>query len=432
MSVSIIAPTMAMAFTTTLTVQSSGRAAPLVFLLGAVAMAIVGLSFAALGQRVAHAGSADVYVTHVFGPRWGFVAGWVLLLSYLMFTAGVTAIVGNFVAAALLQAGIHIQQEWLAICLVCALIAIWFVWYDMRIAARLMLALEGISVLTILFLAARILTKVPLSTIPFRPDPSHGWSGIGYGLVFAVLAFAGFEGAAAIGAETRNARRIIPLAIIVTVVIAGLFYLIVSYAEVMGYGLDRVQMLAQADAPLDTLSAKFVSAKFAIFIDVAAALSAFAAAIGSLSAASRMMYAVGRSGLVPKLGELHPKHGTPGVAALVVGGLNIAGLLLWGARYGVESYSGSVLAIGTLSLVLIYLAITMAAMVEAVRNRRVARSLLGLLGGVLLLWPLWNSVYPVPRWPSNLWPYFVVSWLVAGALLAFLRPAAELVPAAAD
>jgi hypothetical protein len=51
---------------------------------------------------------------------------------------------------------------------------------------------------------------------------------------------------------------------------------------------------------------------------------------------------------------------------------------------------------------------------------------------VLLLWPLWNSVYPVQSWPSNLWPYFVVSWLVAGTVLAFLRPAAELVPAAAD
>lgn len=432
MSISIIAPTLAMAFTTTLTVQSSGRSAPLVFFLGAVAMVIVGLSFAVLGQRVAHAGSADVYITHVFGSRWGFVAGWVLLLTYLTFTAGANAMIGNFVAAALSQAGIHVQQGWLAICLACALIAIWFVWYDMRIAARLMLALEGASVLTILFLAAVILTRVPLSTIPFRPDPGHGWPGIGYGMVFAVLAFAGFEGAAAIGAETRNARRTIPLAIIVTVVIAGLFYLIVSYAEVMGYGLDRVQMLAQADAPLDALSAKFVSAKFAMFIDLATALSAFAATVGSLSAASRMMYAIGRSGLAPKLGELHPKHGTPGLAALLVGGSNIAGLLLWGARYGASSYTGSVLAIGTLSLVLIYLAITTAAMVEAVRSRRVAWSLLGLMGGVLLLWPLWNSLYPVPGWPNNLWPYFVASWLAAGLLLAFLRPAVELAPASAD
>ncbi len=422
LSVSIIAPTMAMAFTTTLTVQSSGRSAPLVFLLGAIAMLIVGLAFATLGQRVAHLGSADAYISHVFGPRWGFVAAWTLLLTYWMFTAGATAMIGNFMAAAMVQAGIHLQQRWLIVCLVCALIAILFVWYDMRIAARLMLALEGTSVLTILLLGIVILTKVPLSIAPFRSDPNHGWSGIGYGIVFAVLAFAGFEGAAAIGEETHDARRTIPMAIIVTVIVAGLFYLVISYAEVMGYGLDQIPALAQADAPLDVLSTKFISRKFAMFVDLAAALSAFAAAIGSLSAASRMLYALGRAGLAPMFGRLHPTHGTPGLAVLVIGGSNIAGLLMWGARYGASSYSGNVFAIGTLSLVLIYLVITTAAMVEAFRNRRVSWGVIGLMGAVLLLWPLWNSLYPVPSWPNNLWPYCVAAWLAVGALRAFMRP----------
>lgn len=301
LSVSIIAPTMAMAFTTTLTVQLSGRAAPLAFLLGAVAMAIVGLSFAVLGERVANKGSADIYIGHVFGSRWGFVAGWVLLLTYTMFATGSTAMIGNFLTPALAQADVHLQHGEIIVSLLCALISVWFVWYDMRIAARIMLALEGTSVLTILLLAVVILTKVSLSTAPFRPDPAHGWSGVGYGMVFAILAFAGFEGAAAIGEETHNARRIIPAAIMSTVVIAGLFYLVVSYAEVRGYGLDQIQALARADAPLDVLSTKYISARFAMFIDLATALSAFAAAIGSLSAASRILYGLGRSGLSAKL-----------------------------------------------------------------------------------------------------------------------------------
>ena len=75
LSLSIIAPTMAMAFNVTLAVGSAGRAAPLAFAVGTVALAIVGLSFVAFARRVAHAGSAYAYIAREFGPRAGFVAG---------------------------------------------------------------------------------------------------------------------------------------------------------------------------------------------------------------------------------------------------------------------------------------------------------------------------------------------------------------------
>lgn len=107
-----------------------------------------------------------------------------------------------------------------------------------------------------------------------------------------------------------------------------------------------------------------------------------------------------------------------------MGGLNLAGLLLWGARYGSATYGGAVFAIGTLSLVIIYLSITMAATVQAFRDQRMSWGLTGLLGAMLLLWPLWNSLYPVPSWPNNLWPYCVAAWLVLGLLRTFLRPPA--------
>jgi amino acid transporter len=129
-SLSIIAPTLAMAFTTTLTAQSAGRAAPLVYLIGGIIVTIVGLSFVAFGRRVAHAGSVYAYVGSVFGSRWGFLAGWALLLTYVTPLAGATALVGNFGAAALGHAGIEGPHLWLIVAVLGAFFAVWLTWTD--------------------------------------------------------------------------------------------------------------------------------------------------------------------------------------------------------------------------------------------------------------------------------------------------------------
>ena len=49
-------------------------------------------------------------------------------------------------------------------------------------------------------------------------------------------------------------------------------------------------------------------------------------------------------------------------------------------------------------------------------------ALVGLLGMLFMLWPLYNSVYPVPAFPGNLWPYLVVIYLLLGLGILALRP----------
>ena len=62
-------------------------------------------------------------------------------------------------------------------------------------------------------------------------------------------------------------------------------------------------------------------------------------------------------------------------------------------------------------------------MALSLRARRAPSSVGGLLGTGVLLWPLYNSVYPVPAFPNNRWPYLVATWLVVGAFLPSLIPA---------
>ena len=422
LSLSIIGPTMAISFVTALMGQVAGRAIPLAFLIGAVTVALVGLSFVAFGRRVAHAGSVYAYITDVFGPRWGFVAGWLLLLSYVVFTAGATALVGSFAAAGLAHAGIETPDLWVPMSAAGALMASWLVWTDTRIAMRLMLALEGVSVTAILLLALVILTHVPPSLLPLVPDSEHGWSGVGFGTAFAITALAGFEGAATLGEEALDPKRAIPIAVLGTVIVVGLFYVVVSYAEVMGYGINQVQAIARAETPLDELSTRFISGRFAVLIDLAAAASGFACVIGSLSAGARLLYALGRAGLSSALGRVHPRHGTPTQAVLLVAGINLVSLLLLGRQSGVGPYVGALATIATLALILVYMGVTAAEAVFAFHQKRAGRCIIGSLGTLLLLWPLWNSLYPLPDWPGILWPYLIVAWLIIGVVLVRVRP----------
>jgi amino acid transporter len=335
----------------------------LAFAIGTAEMAIVGLSFVAFSGRIAHAGSAYAYVSHTFGRRWGFIAGWTLLLTYLTYTGGVSALVGSFLQAAAQNFGLHVDSLWVIVGIGATLAATYCACRDMRVTARVMLALEGLSVLAILGLSCIIVSKVALETglpvAPFAPSAEFdGWSGVGYGLVFTVLSFAGFEGATTLGEEVTNPRRSIPIAVAGTVMLAGAFFVFVSYAQVIGYGTDQIAMLGNASAPLNDLAIRYVSRDFATAIDLAAAFSAFACVIASLSAAARLLFALGRAGLAPRIGEVDASRGTPAAAIVLTGGLCLIGILIWAPFVGAADYYGDLATIGTLALILVYGGVT--------------------------------------------------------------------------
>jgi amino acid transporter len=427
LSLSVIAPTLTAAFNITLVVQAAGAAAPLTFAIGTIAVGLVALSFIAFSRRVSHAGSAYAYVTHTFGRRLGFVAGWALLLTYFGFATGCAALVGSFTAAVLQRLGLDIGGAWVLVGALAVLLAWWLAFRDMRLAGRLMLALEGVAVAGTLVLCARILTHthptMAQSLASFRPSADFGgWSGIGFGLVFTVLSFAGFEGAATLGEETVNPRRNIPVAMFSTVVGAGAFFVFVAYCEVIGFGPARVHELAASAAPLNDLALRYGSPSLALLLDLATATCAFSGVLGGLSAAARVLFALGRVGLAPTLAEVHDRHGTPARAiiwaALAIG----ASFLVWAPLTGAGNYYSYASTTATLALILVYIAVGGAEMVEAWRDGRPLWSAICVIGPVVLLWSLYRTLYPAPEFPNNLWPYLAILWIVAAFVVMWWRP----------
>jgi len=433
LSLSIICPSVTAAFNITLVVQATGEAAPLAFAIGTLAMGLIALSFMAFTHRVAHAGSAYAYISHTFGNRMGFIAGCALLLTYMGFATGLGGLVGSFIGAALKGVGIDIGQLWIAIGGASMVLAWWLAYRDMRLAGRLMLGLEAVVVVGIIGLCIAILMQVrpgwAQTAATFRPSAHfNGWVGMGFGMVFSILSFAGFEGAATLGEETLHPRRNIPIALLVTVMGSGLFFVFVAYCEVVGFGPGGMKALGSSEAPLNDLALRYASPPLAIALDLAAAASCFSSVLGSLAAAGRVLFALGRGGLSPALAGVHPVHGTPGPAVTCAAVLITLVFLAWAPFVGPGNFYGYVSTIAVLALILVYIGVGGAEMVEGWRERRPLWSAACVLGPILLLWVLYRNVYPVPEYPNNLWPYVTAVWVIAAWAVTRVRPAVTRIP----
>src|SRR3984957_2279031 len=397
MSLSVICPTVTAAFNVTLVVQAAGPAAPLGFVIGTVAMVLVALSFMAFTHRVSNAGSAYAYISHTFGSRAGFVAGWCLLVTYLGFGTGQAALGGSFTAAAFRGLSIDLKSLWIAVGVGAMAVAWWLAFRDMRLAGRLMLGLEAAAVAGIVVLCVSILLQVRpgmSDTIAtFRPSANFGgWSGLGFGMVFCILSFGGFEGAATPGEETHRPRREILTASRGTVIVFGLFFSFVAYCEVIGFDPNGIHALGKSEAPLNDLALRYASPRLAIALDIAAAVSCFSGMLGPLVAAGRVLFALGRGGLAPSWGRVHRVPGTPAPAVALSAILVIVPFLLWAPFVGAGNYYSYASTIAVLALIGVYISVGAAETVEAWREHRFAWSILCALGPLLLLWVLYRNV----------------------------------------
>lgn len=426
-SVAIMAPTAAMALNGSLAASIAGTAVPLTFLLAMITIALVSFAFIQFNRQFSSSGSVYAFTGASLGPKAGFLSGWVLLLTYLVFTGASAAEIGAFMQSFFLFLGIHVS--WYPIALVGTLLIWLLAFMDVRLSARVMLILEGISIILILILVAAILHRGGashhLTALPFTLN-GNKFSSVGLAAVFAFLSFAGFEGASSLGEETKNPKRAIPIAIGAAVLLTGIFYVLVSYSQSVGFGLNAagVKAFANSAAPLGDLATKYLSAGFAAAIMFGAALSAFSSALGTATTGSRLLYSMGRDGFIhAKVGTVHSKYRSPYVAlaiVMVVGLVEITALVSQPGT-NVFGYLGT---IGVLALLLAYL-VTNVGGIRYFVQRRIWKGpvvIVPLLAIVLLGYTLYSNIFPVPAAPYDYFPYIVITWIIIGAVIVLGNP----------
>ena len=425
-----LAPTMAMALGTQYAAGYAGAAAPLAYLLGMFGSLALAYVIVVFTRRVAASGVAFTWIGAVFGKNVGFVAGWLYAGGWMFATAVVLALSAVSLNAFFLEVS-NADISWFIFFVILLIIAAGLTMYGVQLSLRVQLGLELISVAALFLVMLVVVIKggaAGNSLQPFNPGQSpKGWSGIGFGLIFGFSAFAGFEAGAALGLESKEPKRTIPRAIILSVLISAGFYIFVTYALSIGYGIDHASTWASDGTPLDTITKRYLNGGAASVIDAMVAVSAFSAGMGVLSLSTRVFFGMGKHGLAPEwVTRTHPTARTPYIAILVaaiVAFIVGAGL---GLTAGTSVLIGLLAAANTLAFILIYAAICVAAIWAFGRATNVPTALIVKVGVpiiaiVLLGFSMYASVYPPPSFPYNLAAVLVVAWGLIGVVVLLIQ-----------
>ncbi len=423
MSVALMAPTTGMVFVTPLLASAAGYNVPLAFVVSLVGILIIGFSFGRLARKYAHAGSAYGLTKDTLGPRTGLLAGWGLMFTYTLLIAALLAGTGAFAQLTLLEF-FHINAPWGLFALLGAGIVLMLAIHNIRPSMRLMLVLEAISMAAVVVVCVLIIGHSHLtastSVKPFILN-NRGMSGIAHALVFGLTSFLGFEGSATLGEESKDPKRMVRIAIIVSALVGGLFFVFVSYSQTVGFGLSAkgVADFSSQLTPFNTLTERFLNTNFAAVINLGAAISFFSCALAAVNAGSHILFALSRDGYVPQtLGTLDEHSNVPRRAIAVVFPVGLAllglGWILWTSPVTVI---GNLSGLGTFGALVSYGLVVVGSLrsywLSDVAERKFHVIILQILGLGVLFYVLYGNIYPVPPSPVNLFPYITLAYFLA-------------------
>jgi amino acid transporter len=436
-SVGLIGPVGAIALLGTGAAAIIGRAVTLSFIFAVIGVALVGYAFVKLSQHIAHTGSVYALCGITLGPRAGFFAGWALFGAYTAIGTGSTIEIGLFGDQFLGDTGIWHVSEWVwmalfGLAIVCAL-----AFNEIRLITRTLLASELTGVVLV-----TILSVVTLVTVIFGHGPqgqTFNWkflalpSGTDVGTiasaaVYGFLAFAGFEGAAALGEETDNPKHEIPRAIKVAIVVVGAFYLLTAAAQSLGYGPSPAGVKAFAGGfPFGDLGKGYIGSVYADVLILMAIVSLIAISLSTASGAARIAYALSRDAAGPGRGlAVLSRHGQPARALVTVLAIIACGVV--GQRIAGSSVLDATfyaLTLGTISLLVAYVLATVGAIrfLFFAGESRAPRWQVAIptLGGAFVVYTIYKNVVHVAS-PYSYFGWLVLAWLVVGAAIVAIVP----------
>ncbi|MEU9890602.1 APC family permease [Sphaerisporangium sp. NPDC051011] len=309
----------------------SGNTGPAIYIVATVILVIFSVGFTAMGRIVPNPGGFYAFVTQGLGRPAGLGGAFLATFGY--------AIIGFFAPpffAITVQSyvqnnlnGPHIAWGWYALAIVAATTALAYRRIDL--SAKVLTAVMVLEVLiVIIFDVVSFLKGSPAGaggaslSLPWVTD-----SNIGLALLFVVGNFFGFEATVIFREEVKDPEKTIPRATYLAVAGIGVFYAIAAWAYVTYAGAAKVQGDAKAnlggmfgDALTDLVGRTFVD-----IVTVLLMTSILASMLSIHNVAARYLYSLGTDGVVPApMGKVHARHGSPHVAASLIGALWAIGI----------------------------------------------------------------------------------------------------------
>ena len=313
---------------------AAGKLAPMAFVLALVATLPTAFSYAVLSRDHPSAGSTADWASQATGPKIGAWAGWLVFLYYLTnFIIQVVA-VGLFFNELLIGLKVVLPSGagfTAGVLLGCAWPA-WMVYRGLSMSAKGALVFLLIEIATVAALCVTVVWLAPSRGTPvsfdgFSPTAAlQNTSGMFAALVFAMLGFTGFDVVSTLAEETRTARKLIPRATIIAVLLYAVLIIAGMWALTLGGDAAHLKSIAESGRmPINDVAEK-VWGRGSILVTVTALTATLALIIATSVGASRILFAKGRRLAAPAVfAKLHPQHQVPWPALNLIFAAGIIG-----------------------------------------------------------------------------------------------------------
>jgi amino acid transporter len=295
------------------------------YVLATIAVLLTAFSYGRMAARYPQAGSAYTYVAHTTNTAAGFLVGWVLILDYLF----IPMVICLFTAKAfeVVLPAISFRVWVLVVASCTSLINLLGIQIADRVNLAIMtaqlLVLAAFAALCVAFLGAHDHAVGTWSLAPFW-NPATGTTAIAAGAAIAAYSFLGFDAVTTLSEETHNPTQSIPRATVLAAAAGGVIFLVMSFLMSLVHpgtafkDLDNAgfEVIAAAGGPV-----------FLRIFTIVLIVSFIAAVMCAQAGSSRLLYVMGRDGVMPlrQFATLHPRWRTPAFNILLMGVVMLGG-----------------------------------------------------------------------------------------------------------
>lgn len=397
--------------------ETTGGRVPLAYLFTLVAMGFTALSYARMVVAFPVAGSAYTYTQKSFGAPVGFLTGWSLLLDYLFLPMLNYLVIGIY-----LEAAFPAVPAWAFIVLCIAIVTVLNIAGIVSVARAnfLIIAVQTIFIVTFVAMAVATLSgrgDVDLAA-PWRGDGSvAGVAAVFAGAAVLCLSFLGFDAVSTLSEEARHPTRDVPRAIITATVAAGLIFVALSYLAQLTFPSNAFTDVESGSLDvMRTAGGTFLET----FFTAAYVAGALGSALTSQASVSRILFAMGRDGILPRrfFGHVSPRFSTPVYVILLVSAVSLLAIAIDLATMASIISFGALVAFSAVNLSVIkHYFIDLR---ERNGTALLRHLILPLIGFILTVW-LWTSLSGLTLVVGLCWLGVGFIWLL-GVTRGFRRP----------
>ncbi|PNG33659.1 Putrescine importer PuuP [Pseudomonas protegens] len=368
--------------------QITGGRTAAAYVITLLAMIFTALSYSVMVRKYPIAGSAYSYASLSFGPGIGFLAGWSLLLDYLFLPMINYLVIGLF-----LNLAFPAVPAWVFVVATISLVTLLNIRGIGSVSSMSNLIVCAQMVFVVVFVALVIRQLAGAESL----DLSAPWIGDGSqsgllplmaGAAVLCLSFLGFDAVSTLAEETRDPRRNIPRAIVITTLGAGLLFILLAMTSQLAFPGSSFK---DADSAASEVMLHAGGRFLEMFFTATYVAGAAGSALASQASVSRILFSMGRDGILPRrvFGTLSERYKTPVIAIVLVSLVSLLAVVIDLTTLASMISFGALVAFSVVNLAVIKSHLGQGQ--PRTGARLLQYGLLPLIGFGLIVW-LWTSL----------------------------------------